>query len=195
MNHDNLNEPLNDEEIKDLTIKTENSENDSKSVQCYFCDLVLKNSQIEAHINEKHGENKPVIFLSVNKNGKRISTRNSKLKNRPKINFDEEENINAADVENKCEICDEILTSKWSLQNHKLKKHNDILGIGFQCRKCDYTAKDAKRLKEHESSKHNPKFQCKFFIFNYILVSLLTISKFVLEGNLQRNASKFPTFL
>ena len=62
MNHDNQNELL-----KDL-IKSENSENDSKSVvQCYFCDLVLKNSEIESHINEKHGENKPVIFLSVNK--------------------------------------------------------------------------------------------------------------------------------
>ena len=64
-------------------------------------------------------------------------------------------------------IVEEILSSKWSLQNHKLKKHNDILGIGFQCRKCDYTAKDAKRLKEHESSKHNPKFQCKYSQTNF----------------------------
>ena len=167
MNHDNQNDNQN-ELLKDL-IKSENSENDSKSVvQCYFCDLVLKNSEIESHINEKHGENKPVIFLSVNKNDKRkTAARNSKLKNRPKINFDdEEENLNH-DVDNKCEICEEILSSKWSLQNHKLKKHNDILGIGFQCRKCDYTAKDAKRLKEHESSKHNPKFQCKYSQTNF----------------------------
>ena len=108
--------------------------------------------KIEPHISECHGENKPVIFLSVK--DKRKGKKSSK-ETRPKINV-----TNYNENEHECDICEEILTSKWSLQNHKLKKHHDILGIGYKCDKCDYTAKDAKRLKEHESSKHNPKYRC-----------------------------------
>ena len=93
-----------------------------------------------------------MIFLSVK--DKRKGKKSSK-ETRPKINV-----TNYNENEHECDICEEILTSKWSLQNHKLKKHHDILGIGYKCDKCDYTAKDAKRLKEHESSKHNPKYRC-----------------------------------
>ena len=78
-----------------------------------------------------------MIFLSVNKDKNRKGKKSSKLETRPKINVTNLYNEN----EFECDICEEILTSKWSLQNHKLKKHHDILGIGYKCDKCDYTAK------------------------------------------------------
>ena len=132
------------EDCKELLTSDSNG-----NVKCYFCDLVLDHEDIEPHIAQCHGDNKPVVFLSV-KDGVREKKERKAKEKRPRFDLDFEDEL----------LCEEPFSSKSSLQNHKSKKHKDILGIGFKCDKCNYIAKDAKRLKDHESSKHNPKFRC-----------------------------------